>query len=148
VRQELGSYIPEDGILHSHRREKLKSYIVCTIRNHWISGRCPLSAILQRFGDGSVSVFRGGEKDTFLDPFDSANLKVSLALNMITQTKQQPYILIKMCSHTRRETAQKKMHQQQGHIYAQLPLPEKDNTFHKVAWSTSRSSMLYSAITN
>jgi hypothetical protein len=27
VRYELGSYIPEDGILHSHRRENLKSYI-------------------------------------------------------------------------------------------------------------------------
>jgi hypothetical protein len=25
---ELCSYIPEDGILHSHRRESLKSYIV------------------------------------------------------------------------------------------------------------------------
>jgi hypothetical protein len=24
---ELGSYIPEDGILHSHRRENLKSYM-------------------------------------------------------------------------------------------------------------------------
>jgi hypothetical protein len=24
---ELGFYIPEDGILHSHRREDLKSYI-------------------------------------------------------------------------------------------------------------------------
>jgi hypothetical protein len=27
VRCELGFYIPEDGILHSHRRENLKSYI-------------------------------------------------------------------------------------------------------------------------
>jgi hypothetical protein len=26
VRCELGFYIAEDGILHSHRREKLKSY--------------------------------------------------------------------------------------------------------------------------
>jgi hypothetical protein len=26
VRYELGFYIPEDGILHSHRRENLKSY--------------------------------------------------------------------------------------------------------------------------
>jgi hypothetical protein len=25
---ELGFYIPEDGILHSHRRENLKSYIL------------------------------------------------------------------------------------------------------------------------
>jgi hypothetical protein len=27
VRYELGFYIPEDGFLHSHRRENLKSYI-------------------------------------------------------------------------------------------------------------------------
>jgi hypothetical protein len=28
VKYELSSYIPEDGILHSHCRESLKSYIV------------------------------------------------------------------------------------------------------------------------
>jgi hypothetical protein len=27
VRYELGFYTPEDGILHSHRRETLKPYI-------------------------------------------------------------------------------------------------------------------------
>jgi hypothetical protein len=32
VRYELGFYIPEDGILHSHRREYLKSYIQGFIR--------------------------------------------------------------------------------------------------------------------
>jgi hypothetical protein len=31
VRYELGFYISEDGILHSHRRENLKSYIVTGI---------------------------------------------------------------------------------------------------------------------
>jgi hypothetical protein len=34
VRYELRSYIPEDGILHSHRRENLKSYtelISCSV---------------------------------------------------------------------------------------------------------------------
>jgi hypothetical protein len=30
MRYKLGFYIPEDGILHSHRRENLKSYIVIT----------------------------------------------------------------------------------------------------------------------
>jgi hypothetical protein len=30
VRYELGFYIPEDDILHSHRRENLKSYIALT----------------------------------------------------------------------------------------------------------------------
>jgi hypothetical protein len=27
VKYELGSYIPEDGILHSHRRDNLKPYM-------------------------------------------------------------------------------------------------------------------------
>jgi hypothetical protein len=30
VRYELGAYIPEDGILHSHRRENLKSSVALT----------------------------------------------------------------------------------------------------------------------
>jgi hypothetical protein len=30
VKYELGFYIPEDDILHSHRHEKLKSYIALT----------------------------------------------------------------------------------------------------------------------
>jgi hypothetical protein len=30
VKYELGFYIPEDYILHSHRRENLKSYIALT----------------------------------------------------------------------------------------------------------------------
>jgi hypothetical protein len=30
LRYELGFYIPEDGILHSHRRESFKSYIALT----------------------------------------------------------------------------------------------------------------------
>jgi hypothetical protein len=30
VKYDLDSYIPEDGILHSHRRENLKSYIALT----------------------------------------------------------------------------------------------------------------------
>jgi hypothetical protein len=30
VRYELGFYIPQDGILHSHRREQLKYYIALT----------------------------------------------------------------------------------------------------------------------
>jgi hypothetical protein len=30
VKYELGFYIPEEGILHSHRRENLKSYIALT----------------------------------------------------------------------------------------------------------------------
>jgi hypothetical protein len=30
VKYELGFYIPEDDILHSHRRENLKSFIALT----------------------------------------------------------------------------------------------------------------------
>jgi hypothetical protein len=32
VKYELGFYIPEDGILHSHRRENLKSYCIYLAR--------------------------------------------------------------------------------------------------------------------
>jgi hypothetical protein len=35
VGYELGYYIPEDGILHCHRRENLKSYIALT---GWLCG--------------------------------------------------------------------------------------------------------------
>jgi hypothetical protein len=38
VRYELGLYIPEDDIPHSHRRENLKSYF---------HGRCPPLNILK-----------------------------------------------------------------------------------------------------
>jgi hypothetical protein len=31
VKYELGFYIPEDGILHSPRRENLKSYTISTM---------------------------------------------------------------------------------------------------------------------
>jgi hypothetical protein len=30
VRYEMGFHIPEDGILHSHRRDNLRSYIALT----------------------------------------------------------------------------------------------------------------------
>jgi hypothetical protein len=30
VRYELGFYIPEDDIIHSHRRDNLKSYVLVT----------------------------------------------------------------------------------------------------------------------
>jgi hypothetical protein len=36
VRYELGFYIPEDGILHSHRRGNLKSYTFSEVLN-WCS---------------------------------------------------------------------------------------------------------------
>jgi hypothetical protein len=35
VKYELGFYIPEDDILHSHRRESLKSYIALTGWTLW-----------------------------------------------------------------------------------------------------------------
>jgi hypothetical protein len=35
VKYELGFYNPEDGILHSHRRENLKSYTALTGRTLW-----------------------------------------------------------------------------------------------------------------
>jgi hypothetical protein len=37
VRYELGFYIPEDAIFHSHRRENLKSYTILKHQFHKIS---------------------------------------------------------------------------------------------------------------
>jgi hypothetical protein len=40
VKYELGSYIPEGGILHSHRRENLKSDMLkAFVRHHFVSVR-------------------------------------------------------------------------------------------------------------
>jgi hypothetical protein len=40
VKYELGFYIPEDDILHSHRREHLKSYIILLVGEH--GNPCPV----------------------------------------------------------------------------------------------------------
>jgi hypothetical protein len=43
VKYELGFYIPEDDILHSYRRENLKSYIALT---GWtLKWRCNVSSV-------------------------------------------------------------------------------------------------------
>jgi hypothetical protein len=48
VRYELGFYIPEDDILHSHRRENLKSYIALT---GWtLQRRCNVSPVKYELG--------------------------------------------------------------------------------------------------
>jgi hypothetical protein len=45
VRYKLGSYIPEYGILHSQRRESLKSYIRFTVGGYVASHtrRCAIA---------------------------------------------------------------------------------------------------------
>jgi hypothetical protein len=48
VRYERGSYISDDGTLHCHRRENLKSYITLT---GWIlQRRCNVSPVLCELG--------------------------------------------------------------------------------------------------
>jgi hypothetical protein len=48
VKYELGFYIPEDDILHSHRRENLKSYIALT---GWtVYWRCNVSPVKYELG--------------------------------------------------------------------------------------------------
>jgi hypothetical protein len=42
VKYELGFYIPEDDILHSHRRENFKSYILLFVACD-LKGRLPLA---------------------------------------------------------------------------------------------------------
>jgi hypothetical protein len=44
VRYELGFYIPEDGILHSHHRENLKAY---EAKMYLLALPCVLTCILQ-----------------------------------------------------------------------------------------------------
>jgi hypothetical protein len=41
VRYELGFYIPEDGIPHSHRHEKLKSYIMIEVGQFFVFPHLP-----------------------------------------------------------------------------------------------------------
>jgi hypothetical protein len=48
VRYELGVYIPVDGILHSHRRENLKSYIA--LISWTLYRRCNLSPLRYELG--------------------------------------------------------------------------------------------------
>jgi hypothetical protein len=47
VKYELGFYIPEDDILHSHRRENLKSYICVYVRlyTEWCSWKIVFSSV-------------------------------------------------------------------------------------------------------
>jgi hypothetical protein len=48
VRYALGFYIPEDDILHSYRRENLKSYIILTGCDLW--WRCNVSPVKYELG--------------------------------------------------------------------------------------------------
>jgi hypothetical protein len=63
VRYELGSYIQDEGILHSHRSENLKSYIALT---DWaLQGRCNISPVKYELGsyiqeDGILHSHRHG----------------------------------------------------------------------------------------
>jgi hypothetical protein len=55
VKYELGFYIPEDDILHSHRRENLKSYVLFSrffLLQQIPDTRCEVIAIC---GPGSVA---------------------------------------------------------------------------------------------
>jgi hypothetical protein len=55
VKYELGSYIPEDGILHSHYREKLRSYIQCIGYITESSAKCCVSPA-EETGTGIVQL--------------------------------------------------------------------------------------------
>jgi hypothetical protein len=51
VRYELGFYIPEDGILHSHRRENLISYtvdVIIYITNNVHAGSYSIPLLMKR----------------------------------------------------------------------------------------------------
>jgi hypothetical protein len=73
VKYELGFYIPEDAILHSHRRESIKSYIALTgwavqWRSNVSPVRCKLGVyILENYILHSVR--RGNLKSYFRNSF-------------------------------------------------------------------------------
>jgi hypothetical protein len=60
VRYELGSYIPEDGNLHSHYRENLKSYsLTYVICGGEASARRYTSSVCRREVHGYITKHRG-----------------------------------------------------------------------------------------
>jgi hypothetical protein len=55
VKYALGFYIPEDGILHSHRRENLKFYIALTGSTlYWRSNVSPVKYALDFISQKTV----------------------------------------------------------------------------------------------
>jgi hypothetical protein len=64
VKYELGFYIPEDDILHSHRRENLKSHIVLGKIGGW-----NIIMFICRPEPGSVS--RGGREQCYIETWTS-----------------------------------------------------------------------------
>jgi hypothetical protein len=70
VRYKLGFYIPEDTILHSHRSENLKSYIMDIVRSeNWgipsTGTRFALNAVLS--SRGFLSITLSGSQTLELD---------------------------------------------------------------------------------
>jgi hypothetical protein len=59
VRYKLGFYIPEDGILHSHRRENLNPYVVFRLSAKLLPNLALNFSSGQRFGSVRplISVF-------------------------------------------------------------------------------------------
>jgi hypothetical protein len=90
VTDELGSYITEDDILHSHCREKLKSYIALT---GWaLERRCNVSPVKYELGlyiteDDILHSNCREELKSYIDllslneSFKSTNVAVSYYLN-------------------------------------------------------------------
>jgi hypothetical protein len=60
VRYELGFCIPEDFILHSHRREDLKAYMYCRLFNRFDSLHvCGSGTLYQLSHEGRLSDVTG-----------------------------------------------------------------------------------------
>jgi hypothetical protein len=66
MRYELGFYIPEDGILHSHRRENLKCYIrsiarkVMLLSRVWVQVQVRLFPIVSFIKEDIGAVTKAG----------------------------------------------------------------------------------------
>jgi hypothetical protein len=69
VKYELGFYIPEDGILRSHRRENRKSYIALTGWNlEWRRNVSPVKYVLGFYisEDGILHSHRRGNLKSYI----------------------------------------------------------------------------------
>jgi hypothetical protein len=62
VKYELGFYIPEDGILHSHRREYLKLYIYALLKLNITMVTISMRLVLSK-GTNRVGIFLPSPED-------------------------------------------------------------------------------------
>jgi hypothetical protein len=83
VRYELGFYIPEDGILHSHRSENLNlSLLIPDIRTQLLQNTCPQIHVSNR-------ALKATQKQPYNQNISTAHLTPSIARNVALSDQHQ-----------------------------------------------------------